>query len=73
MDKEIKLSPRKREVYHLMLKGLSNEAIGAELGLSYETIKQYVSMVHRAFGVKTKLQLMAMRIAELERELTQRV
>ena len=60
------MTPRMKQVYALMMKGESNAAIGAELGISYETVKQYVSRIHKEFGVGTKLKLMALRIAELE-------
>jgi RNA polymerase sigma factor (sigma-70 family) len=41
------LSPREREVFHLLVKGLSNQELVKQLGISIETVKQYKQEVMR--------------------------
>lgn len=51
-------SPRKDDVYRLLLKGLPNKAIARELGLSEYTVKEYVSAIFAARGVANRLELL---------------
>ena len=47
------LSPREREVYKLLLKGLNNQELIDKLHLSLPTVKQYKSEVMRKLNVKS--------------------
>ncbi|GAB4218004.1 MAG: response regulator transcription factor [Rhodoferax sp.] len=50
-------TPRQMEVLHWLMQGQSNREIAQTLMLSEETIKTHVSVLLRAFGVKTRVQL----------------
>lgn len=52
-----KLSPRQEEVLLLLLAGHSNREMSETLALAEETVKTHVSVILRAFGVKTRLQV----------------
>lgn len=49
-------TPRQEDVLKLLLNGCSNREIGEQLNLSDETIKNHVTSILRAFGVKTRMQ-----------------
>ncbi len=49
-------TPRQEDVLRLLLDGCSNHEISARLTLSDETIKNHISSILRAFGVKTRMQ-----------------
>lgn len=51
------LSPRELEVTRLVARGLTNAEIGAELFLSAETAKTYVSRILTKYGVRDRTQL----------------
>jgi len=51
------LSPRELEVTRLVAQGLSNAEIGAELFISAETAKTYVSRILTKYGVRDRTQL----------------
>ncbi|MBL8379690.1 MAG: response regulator transcription factor [Burkholderiales bacterium] len=48
------LTPRQREVLHLIIDGLSNKGIGRALSISPETAKIHVSGVLKALGVPNR-------------------
>lgn len=50
------LTPRQLRVLELMEKGLSNKAIGRELGIGEITVKAHVSAVLRKLGVENRVQ-----------------
>lgn len=50
------LSPRQQEVLLLLLEGLTNRQICAQLSLGAETVKFHVSNILRIFGVSTRTQ-----------------
>ena len=52
-----KLSPRQEEVLLLLLAGRTNREMSEVLGLAEETTKNHVTAILRAFGVKTRLQV----------------
>lgn len=52
-----KLSPRQEEVLLLLLSGRTNREMSEVLGLAEETTKNHVTAILRAFGVKTRLQV----------------
>ena len=50
------LSPRQQDVLLLLLEGLTNRQICAQLSLGAETVKFHVSNILRIFGVSTRTQ-----------------
>ena len=52
-----KLSPRQEEVLLLLLAGRTNREMSLTLGLAEETTKNHVTAILRAFGVRTRLQV----------------
>ncbi len=54
------LSPRQIQILELVLKGLDNQAIGTETGLSLGTIKNYVSSIFLSFNVRSRAELMGL-------------
>ena len=53
---EIGLTERQAQVLCLMVRGLSNRDIGAEMGLSEGTIKIHATAVYKALGVTSRTQ-----------------
>ena len=51
------ISPREAEITGLVLRGLSNKEIGAELFISLDTVKKHLSSIYQKTGVKSRLQL----------------
>jgi DNA-binding NarL/FixJ family response regulator len=49
------LSPREREVWHLMARGMSNREIAGQLFLSESTVKVHVRHVFEKLGAKTRV------------------
>ena len=50
------LSPRERQVLHLLGEGLSNQTIGARLALAERTVKTHVGRVLTKLRVESRLQ-----------------
>jgi DNA-binding NarL/FixJ family response regulator len=55
------LSNRERDVLVLIMRGYSNEEIAAQIHLSTQTVKNYLSTVYEKLGVRNRFQ--AMRLA----------
>lgn len=55
-----RLSPREREVFRLLVKGLSNKAIAAELGLSPKTVEDHRAQIAAKTGTNGLAQLMTL-------------
>lgn len=53
------LTPREREVFELLIEGLSNEAIALRLQRSERTIEQHVSSVLAKSGARSRVELIA--------------
>jgi DNA-binding CsgD family transcriptional regulator len=53
------LSPRLRQTLGAMLEGDSEKQLAARLGLSRDTIHEYVRRIYRHFGVSTRAELLA--------------
>ncbi|MGH6646868.1 response regulator [Aquabacterium sp.] len=53
----VRLTQRQGEVLRLLLKGLSNQVISNELGISPETVKLHVSALLRAHKVSSRVHL----------------
>jgi DNA-binding CsgD family transcriptional regulator len=51
------ISPREAEIAGLVMRGLSNREIGAELFISLDTVKKHLSSIYQKAGVKSRLQL----------------
>ncbi len=48
------LSPREREVLHVLMTGATNAAIASRLGLSPHTVKQHTRSIYRKLGVRNR-------------------
>ncbi len=48
------LTPRQRDVLHLLEKGLSNKEIGRQLGLSDNTVRAHAAAIFRTLGVRNR-------------------
>jgi DNA-binding CsgD family transcriptional regulator len=57
-----RLSPRERETLRCLLDGMSEKQVAAELGLSQNTVHQYVRAVYLRFGVSSRSELLARHI-----------
>lgn len=57
------LTNREREVFQLLLKGMSNAEIMDAMGISLPTAKQYKSSVMQKLGVRTLSQLMELGVS----------
>ena len=55
--RNIRLTPRQKDVLQWILKGCTNQAIASALGISAETVKLHVSAIFRAYGVHSRTQL----------------
>lgn len=53
------LTPREREIFKLMRRGASYEAIGHELGISRATVKTHVKHMFRKLGVANRYEALA--------------
>ena len=51
------LTPREREVLELILESKSNRQIGADLGISDHSVRNYVSNIYLEFGVNDRFEL----------------
>ncbi len=56
MSVEFALTMRECEVLEKVTKGFTNKQIAAELGISYETVKEHVQHVLRKIGVADRTQ-----------------
>jgi DNA-binding CsgD family transcriptional regulator len=54
-----RLSPRQREVRRRLLDGGAPKQIAAELGISVNTVNEYIRGIYRAEGVTTRAELLA--------------
>lgn len=54
-DAALRLSPRERQVFELILQGLTNKEIASHLGISESTAKFHVSAILKKCGVRSRL------------------
>lgn len=54
------LTQTERKVLHLLLSGLSEKLIAAELDRSHHTVHEYITVIFRKFGVNNRAALMAL-------------
>lgn len=64
-----RLTPRESEVAKLAAQGLTNRQIGRQIGLSPNTIGNYLKKVYAKAGVQSRVQL-AWQLATKERSTT---
>jgi DNA-binding CsgD family transcriptional regulator len=57
---EAPLTPTERRVLHLLLTGLSEKLIAAEMDRSYHTVHQCITAIFRKFGVNNRAGLMSL-------------
>ncbi|MBK3558083.1 response regulator transcription factor [Streptomyces sp. MBT56] len=50
------LTPREREIFRLMVSGISNAEIADACSLSQKTVKFHVSNILRKLGMKNRIQ-----------------
>lgn len=51
------LSPRKRQVIELVILGLRNKQIAAEIGTTEFMVRNYINQIHQVIGSESKLHL----------------
>jgi DNA-binding CsgD family transcriptional regulator len=57
--REPRLSPRQREVLELLRRGASEKEVAAALEVSNHTVHDHVKALHRAYGARSRGELMA--------------
>ena len=57
---ETPLTPNERRVLHLLLTGLSEKLIAAEMDRSYHTVHECITAIFRKFGVNNRAGLMSL-------------
>ena len=55
--REVRLSPRERQLTELVSRGFSNKQIGAELAITEGTVKVYMAKLFRKVGVQDRYEL----------------
>lgn len=60
------LSPRLQQTLLCLLQGQSEKEVAASLELSRATIHQYITLLYRHFGVRSRAQLLATVLQQLE-------
>lgn len=58
-DRVPQLSPRERQIMHLMAEGFTGEAVGARLGVSVETVRTHVRNVIRKLEARNRVHAIA--------------
>jgi DNA-binding NarL/FixJ family response regulator len=53
-SKPTALSPREREVFGLLLQGMSNQEIAARLGVCRKTIEKHLTNIYTKIGVTSR-------------------
>jgi DNA-binding NarL/FixJ family response regulator len=54
---EVVVTPREREVVHLLAKGLSSRKIAAELQISFHTVESYRKHLLQKFNARTTVEM----------------
>jgi DNA-binding CsgD family transcriptional regulator len=50
------ITPREKEVLHLLSTGLTYEKIALHLGVSHQTVKMHLKNIYRKLGVQNKIE-----------------
>jgi DNA-binding NarL/FixJ family response regulator len=66
-----RLSPREREVMHLMAEGLTAERVGARIDVSVETVRTHVRNAIRKLGARNRVHAIALALERGEIALVQ--
>lgn len=53
----MKLTKREREVSRLVAEGYTNESIGNNLGITFETVKKHIKAINAKLGCKNRTEL----------------
>lgn len=62
----VNLSAQQTRVTEQLYKGLSNEQIATNLGISEKTVKFHLTNIYKSKQVSSRTALMSLRISELE-------
>jgi DNA-binding CsgD family transcriptional regulator len=54
---QVVITPREKEVMHLLAKGLSSKKIGETLGISFHTVESYRKHLLQKFNSKTTVEM----------------
>jgi DNA-binding CsgD family transcriptional regulator len=54
---EVVITPREKEVVHLLAKGLSSRKIGEAMGISFHTVESYRKHLLQKFNSKTTVEM----------------
>lgn len=52
----VSLTPREQEVLKLLAEGLRNQEIAAELGVTHQSVRNYVQRIYRKLDVETRVE-----------------
>jgi DNA-binding CsgD family transcriptional regulator len=58
------LSRREQQVVHCLAEGLTNREIGARLGLSRHTVKNYLLKIFDKLGVSNRVELLFLTLSQ---------
>jgi DNA-binding NarL/FixJ family response regulator len=58
-DARVELTRAEREVYEMVISGLSNEAIGARRGTSMRTVANQLQSIYVKLGISSRIELAA--------------
>jgi DNA-binding NarL/FixJ family response regulator len=62
-----RLSDRERQVAYLVSRGMKNKDIGAEMGISENTVKRHLQSIFGKTGARDRLELAVMALQEISR------
>jgi DNA-binding CsgD family transcriptional regulator len=65
---QVMITPREKEVMHLLAKGLSSRKIGEALGISFHTVESYRKHLLQKFDSKTTVEMVLKAGSVLPRE-----
>jgi DNA-binding NarL/FixJ family response regulator len=68
-DRTARLTERERDVLRLLLEGLANKEIGAQLGISESSVKSALQQLFEKFCVRTRSQLVRIALERLRDQL----
>ncbi|MHC9002338.1 LuxR C-terminal-related transcriptional regulator [Enterobacter adelaidei] len=59
-------TPRQKEVLHMIMRGLPNKKIAAQLSISEPTVKEHISHILKKMGVNTRMEAITLLHGNLE-------
>lgn len=57
------LTLRQRQVFDLLIEGLTNKQIGLQLGISHRTVEDHQDVIFKKLGVHNRVQLVRKALA----------